>query len=100
MRDALRLLGQGTSARVDFAGRGELEEELGREFNDFAGELGRLPAGPLSRERRHALRNRLAGILAAVHVLRESGGLAEGEKEAVRESLIAAEKIDLRLRGE
>ena len=100
LRDALRRLGQGAPGRVDFTGRGELVEELGREFNDFTGEMGRLPAGPLSRDQRHALRNRLAGILAAVHVLRESGGLAEGEEEAVRQSLIEAEKIDLRLRGE
>ncbi len=96
LRRAFERLDAGEAAQVDFAGRDEFEGELGGDFNEFAAEIGGLPPGPLPREERHRLRNRLAGILAAVHVLGNGEG-AELNAEDLAALVDAAKRIDVRL---
>ena len=96
LREAFERLAAGEVARVEFVSGDGLEEELGRDFNDFAVEIRELPAGPLTREERHRLRNRLAGILAAVHVL-GSGEGAEPSGNDLAKLAEAAKRIDVRL---
>lgn len=99
LQNAFQRLETGQPVRVEFAGRPGLEGELGRELNNFAEQWRKLPPGDLSRELRHSLRNRIAGILAAVHVLRETSQLPEQDQEALRQSLEVAQKLDARLDG-
>jgi adenylosuccinate lyase len=84
-------------ARVGFEGAAGTVGALGREFNALAEELE--PAGDLNREQAHRLRNRLAGILAALHVLGESDELpADGAARLARIRTAAAE-LEARLRA-
>ena len=96
LRKAFERLDAGEAAQVAFAGRDGFEGELGHDFNEFAAEICELPAGALSREERHRLRNRLAGILAAVHVLGADEG-AELNAENLAALVDAAKRIDARL---
>ena len=89
-------LDRGEVVRVAFAEHDGFEGELGQDFNEFAEEIGGLPPGPLSREERHRLRNRLAGILAAVHVLGSGAGAAPNGDELAKLAE-AAKRIDARL---
>ena len=86
----------GDSVQVGFAEHDGFEGELGQDFNEFAEEIGGLSPGPLSREERHRLRNRLAGILAAVHVLGSGEGAAPNGNELAKLAE-AAKRIDARL---
>ena len=100
LREAFAQLQSGGLVRVGFAGREGLEGELGSELNAFSEELLRSPDDNLSREQRHDLRNRLAGILAAVHVLRETTDLTAEDKEVLQQTLEQAKALDARLLGE
>lgn len=99
LQQALEKLQAGSLAEVGFAGHTGLEGELGSEWNRFAGEMVRLPGGKLSREQRHDLLNQLAGILAAVHVLRETATLTEEDREALQRTIEDAKKIEAQLRS-
>ncbi len=99
LREAFAQLQSGGAVQVGFAGREGLEGELGCELNAFSEELLRSPGDNLSREQRHGLRNRLAGILAAVHVLRETTGLTAEDREVLQQTLEQAKALDARLRG-
>jgi hypothetical protein len=99
LREAIAQLQSGGAVQVGFAGVAGLEGELGRELNTFSEELRRMPGDNLNREQRHDLRNRLAGILAAVHVLRETADLATEDREVLQQALEEAKALDARLRG-
>lgn len=100
LREAFTQLQSGGTVQVGFVDAPGLEGELGRELNAFSEELLRAPSEHLSREQRHGLRNRLAGILAAVHVLRETADLTDEDREVLRQALEQAKALDARLRGE
>lgn len=95
LRQALAGLTRGASPRVGFADREDLVGELGREFNALSAELQHTQGDSLSRERAHRLRNRLAGLLAALHVLKESAG----QPAVCEEAIALARELDARLRG-
>lgn len=100
LQEAFAQLQSGGAVQVGFAEAPGLEGELGRELNAFSEELLRSPGDKLSREQRHDLRNQLAGILAAVHVLRETTGLTAEDREVLQQTLEQAKALDARLRGE
>ena len=73
--------------------------ELGRDFNALADGLEKpAAAAPDARERFHRLRNQLAGILAAVHVLRETTELNAEQRAALAQVLEEGKKLETRLR--
>ena len=96
LQRAFMRLDKGEAVRVAFAERDGFEGELGQDFNEFAEEIRGLPAGPLTREERHRLRNRLAGVLAAVHVLGSEESAEPGGNELAKLAE-AAKRIDIRL---
>lgn len=91
--------GQGGQVSVSFATRSDLVGELGREFNALADELGPVRAQALTREQAHNLRNRLAGVLAALHVLQEAGTLSADEQQRLQEVVEEARALDSNLRA-
>ncbi len=99
LRQGLRALPAGAVSPVSFAERGDTIGEVGREFNALAAELGRMPAGEVGRERAHSLRNRLAGILAALHVLAATGELTAAQQAALPETVEEAKRLDATLRA-
>lgn len=92
--------GAGQRPQVSFTTGDSTVAEVGREFNLLAAELTSAPPGALTRELRHRLRNRLAGILAAVTVLRETGGCTPDEQAALEPLRAAAQRLDARLKAE
>ncbi len=98
LREAFGRLCAGQEARVEFAARTDRVGTLGQEFNALAGELEGLSVNTLTRERAHSLRNRLAGILAALHVLRMSNELTPEEQTALEHVVASAQQLDERLR--
>lgn len=84
---------------VSFADREDTVGEVGREFNTLAAELGRTAPQGLSREQAHALRNRLAGILAALHVLEAGGGLDAEQRARLGDVVQEARTLDATLRA-
>lgn len=99
LREGFGALHAGGQPRVAFASREDTVGELGREFNALAAGLEQAGPNGLSREQTHTLRNRLAGILAALHVLRDSGELAAEEQAALSQVLGTARQLDARLRS-
>lgn len=95
---AFSQLQAGGTARVSFATREDTVGELGREFNALAAALRETGSNGLSRERAHRLRNQLAGILAALHVLGEAGELTAEEQAGLRQLRREAQKLDACLR--
>lgn len=100
LREAFARLAAGETATVSFAGRPGMTGEVGREFNALAGALRQTGAQPLTRDQAHALRNRLAGILAAVHMLGDTAVLTDEEQGAVKQALQEAQKLDARLQAQ
>ncbi len=103
LRQAFAALRAGAPARVSFAGRDDRVGEVGREFNRLADALAQSrslgsPDG-FSREQAHALRNRLAGVLAALHVLRVTSELAPEEEETLAHVVEDAKQLDAQLRA-
>jgi len=97
LREGFERLLRGGAQLVRFAAETGPQGELGREFNALAAELNGVDPGALTRERLHALRNRLAGILAAVHVLgQELGAEQQAELKRVIEE---ARRVDAALRA-
>lgn len=84
---------------VSFAGRSDTVGELGREFNHLTAELEHAGLGRLTREQVHALRNHLAGILAALQVLGADGELTGEEQARLQEVIEQARGLDLTLRA-
>jgi signal transduction histidine kinase len=99
LRQGFRALPAGAVLSVSFADRSDTIGEVGREFNALAAELGRMPPNEMSRERAHALRNRLAGILAALHVLNATGALDPAQQAALQETVEEAKRLDAALRA-
>lgn len=91
--------GGGGAVSVSFAARPDLIGELGREFNALAGELAPIPPPALTREQAHSLRNHLAGLLAALHVLKEGGTLSADEQQRLAEVVEEARALDTSLRA-
>lgn len=87
------------SARVDFSDRPDTVGEVGREFNTLAAEWQRRAPEGLSRDHAHRLRNRLAGILAALQVLEASGELSAEENRALAGVRATAKQLDACLRA-
>lgn len=98
LRQGFNRLQSGRHPRVDFADRSDTVGEIGREFNALAAGLEQGGANGLTREQAHSLRNRLAGILAALHVLKESGALTANEQATLSQTLAEARQLDPRLR--
>ena len=99
LRQAFAALRAGASARVSFADRDDRIGDLGREFNRLAESLaGKGPDG-FTREQAHALRNCLAGILAALHVLRLTSGVSAEEEETLVRIAAEAKELDTHLRA-
>lgn len=99
LRHGFRQLPTGQAAGVSFADREDAIGDVGREFNALAAALGEAGPGGLGREQVHALRNRLAGILAALHVLRAGEELSSEQEEELRDVVEAARKLDAAWRG-
>lgn len=99
LREAFSRLQAGGHPRVGFAGREDTVGEIGREFNHLTAGLEQLAPNGLTRDKAHSLRNRLAGILAALHVLKETGGLSAKEQAALSQVLEEARQLDSRLRA-
>ena len=97
LRQGFRALPAGAVPSVSFAARGDTIGEVGREFNALAAELSR-SAGEITREQAHSLRNRLAGILAALHVLGATGELTPAQQTALQETVEEARRLDATLR--
>lgn len=88
----------GEATSVSFANREDTVGELGREFNALAAELNAtVPNGP-SRERVHTLRNRLAGILAALQVLGMGTDLSPEQQTQLQDVVEEARRLDATLR--
>lgn len=98
LRQAFGRLQAGGPAQVSFAARPDVVGELGREFNALATELAETGDVSYTREQAHRLRNRLAGILAVLHVQSEVGALAAEEQSALRELLSEAKSLEARFR--
>jgi hypothetical protein len=98
LRQAFGRLQAGVPAHVSFGVRSDVVGELGREFNALASELAETSGNRFTREQAHQLRNRLAGILAVLHVQSEGGALAAEEQVALQELLSEAKSLDARLR--
>ena len=98
LRQAFGRLRTGGPAQVSFAARSDVVGELGREFNALASELADSGEDRYTREQAHRLRNRLAGILAVLHVQSEAGELAAEEQSALKELLSEAKSLEARLR--
>ncbi len=99
LRQGFNRLQSGRHPRVGFADRTDTVGEIGREFNALAAGLEQAGANGLTREQAHDLRNRLAGILAALHVLKESGALTNDQQAALSQALAEARQLDTRLRA-
>lgn len=99
LRTAFRRLQTGNPQRVGFADQPGLAGALGREWNLFVEAVPQWPVADLTRQQRHDLRNRLAGILAAVHVLHQSVPLRTEDEEALRQAIEEARTVDARLQG-
>ncbi|MFQ5723575.1 MAG: hypothetical protein ACE5G6_03710 [Terriglobia bacterium] len=99
LRDAFRELEAEQPARVQFAERADPLGELGREFNTLAQDWRQRGPDGLTRQQAHRLRNRLAGILAALQVLRANRELPAEEEAALRQVLDLAKQLDVRLRA-
>jgi signal transduction histidine kinase len=99
LRQAFERLGRGEAARVEFGARADRAGEIGREFNALADGLTARGTNSLTREEVHRLRNRLAGLLAALHVLAETSGADEAERVALKQAAQAAQALDARLRA-
>jgi signal transduction histidine kinase len=97
LRQAFHELEAGGRARVSFGALPGTVGEVGREFNSLAGALEE-PPGADARERFHRLRNQLAGILAALHVLRETAGLSAEEQASLGQALEDAKRLEMSLR--
>ena len=97
LRQAFNQLEAGASAHVSFSARPGTVGELGREFNALADGLEKPPAAD-ARERFHRLRNQLAGILAALHVLRETAELSSEERATLAQVLEEGKRLESRLR--
>jgi len=98
LREAFGRLRAGEQARVGFASRVDRIGELGQEFNALAEDLRSPGLDALTRERAHGLRSRLAGILAALHVLRMSDELTSEEQRTLAQVVETARQLDERLR--
>lgn len=98
LREAFNALRAGGRPRVGFDGRADTLGEVGREFNALAAELEQVHPNGLTREEAHRLRNRLAGIVAAVQVLRDAGELGPEKQAALSQVLADARALDVRLR--
>lgn len=98
LRDAFGRLLEGERPRVGFAAPGTTIGEVGNEFNALVDDVQRLASGGWTREDAHSVRNRLAGILAAIHVLAETNELPAEEKELVKELQESAKALDASLR--
>lgn len=99
---AFRELHAGGRPRVGFAGRDDTVGDVGRAFNALAAELEQVGANGLTRAHAHRLRNRLAGILAALHLLAESGALTADQQAGLQEIIQEARTLEtaaLRPRG-
>lgn len=99
LRQAFAALRAGVPTRVAFAARNDRVGDLGREFNRLADALAQKGPGAFTREQAHALRNRLAGLLAVVHVLRVTGELSSEEVEALAHAVEEAKQLDAQLRA-
>ncbi|MBI4462555.1 MAG: hypothetical protein HY653_06595 [Acidobacteria bacterium] len=97
LRKAFERLQTGQRPQVGFASRTDRVGEVGQEFNALARDLAASPNG-LTRTQAHSLRNRLAGILASLHLLRESEELSEEEHSLLGEILAHAQRLEARLR--
>jgi len=97
LRQAFGRLQAGGPAQVSFAARSDVVGELGREFNALATELAETGDDRYTREQAHRLRNRLAGILAVLHVQSEVGALTTEEQRLLQELLAEARFLDARL---
>lgn len=98
LRQAFSHLLAGGPAHVSFAVREDSVGELGREFNSLANGLEQPSSSDGARERLHRQRNQLAGILAALHVLRETGDLTPEEQATLNELLQEAKTLEARWR--
>ena len=98
LRQGFRALPAGVVPSVSFADRGDTIGEVGREFNALAAELAR-PGGEMTREQAHRLRNRLAGILAALYVVGATGALDPAQQAALQETVEEAKRLDAGLRA-
>lgn len=96
LRRAFGQLQAGGQPQVSFAAREDAVGELGREFNSLALGWEASAAAEESRERAHRLRNQLAGILAALHVLKETGSFTPDEQASLGQLLEEAKKLDAR----
>jgi len=99
LRQAFAALRAGAPARVSFAARDDRVGDVGREFNRLADALARCGPGGLTREQAHSLRNRLAGVLAVLHVLRVTGEVTTEEEETLAHALADAKELDAQLRA-
>lgn len=98
LRQAFGELESGGRPHVNFSDLPGIVGELGRDFNRLADGLDKPGAAPDTRERFHRLRNQLAGILAAVHVLRETMELNAEQRAALAHVLEEGKKLEARLR--
>jgi signal transduction histidine kinase len=99
LRQAFAALRAGRPARVAFDARNDRIGDLGREFNRLADDVAARGPEGFTREQAHALRNRLAGILAVLHVLRLTGASGPEEEEALAQVAADAKELDTRLRA-
>jgi len=98
LRQAFNELEAGGRPRVRFSASPGTVGELGRGFNALADALENPAAAPDARERFHRLRNQLAGILAALHVLGETTELSPEERATLAQVLEEGKKLEARLR--
>jgi hypothetical protein len=99
LKDAFAALRAGRPARVTFDARDDRLGDLGREFNRLADAVAQKGPDGFTREQAHALRNRLAGILAVLHVLRLTGASSPEDEEALARIVADAKELDTRLRA-
>jgi len=99
LRQALAALRAARSARVEFAGQSGKVGEVGEQFNHLAAALAGGGADGWSREQAHALRNRLAGLLAMLHVLRLTVPLTTEEVDTLGTIVLEAKELDAQLRA-
>ncbi|HXE74750.1 MAG TPA: hypothetical protein VNN18_03800 [Candidatus Xenobia bacterium] len=99
LRQAFAALRAGRPARVEFTGQPGKVGEIGEEFNQLAAALVERGANGWSREQSHALRNRLAGLLAMLHLLRLTAPLTPEELDTLGTIVLEAKELDAQLRA-
>jgi len=99
LRQAFVRLQAGERPRLRLGEGDTTREEIGAEFNALVEDMENMKAKGAARGDVHRARNRLAGILAALHLMDEGGErLGEEESTSINDVIEEARKLDGQLR--